>query len=94
VVVTTAEDDDDYRLNPRLDLVSGLAPDGVFAWGYGGAGPRRLGLALLADCLGDELALRHYIRFTEETIRQFPTDGPWSMRSEDIMQALEAMEST
>lgn len=34
-----------------------------FEFGYSGSGPAQLALAVLLDCLGDELAVRHYQDF-------------------------------
>jgi hypothetical protein len=72
-----------YRLSERNDLVN-HSPDGL-NWGYGGSGASQCALAILADCLGDALALKHYMTFkwtfvakwgnefiiTEEEIREW-----------------------
>lgn len=44
---------DAYPLSARNDLFN-HSPDG-FSWGYGGSGPAQLALALLADCLGNDV---------------------------------------
>lgn len=48
-VFVRSSDGSEKRLDPRLDLVN-HSPTG-FNWGYGGAGPAQLALALLADYL-------------------------------------------
>lgn len=54
------------ELNPRLDLRN-HSPTGL-SWGYAGSGPAQCALAILADCVGDELALKHYQRFKHEVV--------------------------
>ena len=43
------------------------SPDG-FNWGYSGSGPAQSALAILLDCLGKELALKHYQAFKFEFV--------------------------
>ncbi len=78
---------DDQPLDPRMDL--GRASDGGFEWGYEGAGPRRLALALLADhCSDAQQAFDNYPIFTETVIAEFKGDE-WSMTSDQIQAALD-----
>jgi hypothetical protein len=50
------------------------SPDGA-EWGYGGSGPAQLAVELLADATGDEeLAKRHYQRFTRKVVAGFERD--------------------
>jgi hypothetical protein len=79
---------DGQPLGLRLDLAN-KSPTG-FAWGYLGSGPAQLALALLADCVGDELALKHYQTFKERVVAQLP--APWTLTSEGIAQAVETCE--
>ncbi len=78
---------DDQPLDPRMDL--GQSSDGGFEWGYEGAGPRRLALALLADHCGDaQQAFDNYPVFTETVIADLKGDE-WSMTSDQIQAALD-----
>ncbi len=75
---------DGARLDPRLDLFN-HSPTG-FAWGYGGSGPAQLALAILADCLGDGLALERHQAFKWDVIGPLPIDRPWTL-TEDVVRA-------
>ena len=67
----------------------GQSSDGGFEWGYEGAGPRRLALALLADHCGDaQQAFDNYPVFTETVIAEFKGDE-WSMTSEQVQAAID-----
>ena len=78
---------DDQPLDPRMDL--GQSSDGGFEWGYEGAGPRRLALALLADHLGDaQQAFDNYPIFTETVIAEFKGDE-WALTSEQVQAAID-----
>lgn len=60
-------------LNPRFDLHN-HSPDG-FNWGYNGAGPTQLALALMADALGDDsVAVLWYMDFRREVVAHFHDD--------------------
>jgi len=61
---------DGEPLDPRLDLYP-HSLDG-FQWGYGGSGPAQLALAILADCLGDDVALRYYQQFKWDLVAHLP----------------------
>ncbi len=78
---------DGEPLDPRMDL--GQSSDGGFEWGYEGAGPRRLALAMLVDHCGDaQQAFESYPVFTETVIAEFKGDE-WSMTSEQIQAAID-----
>ena len=78
---------DGEPLDPRMDL--GQSSDGGFEWGYEGAGPRRLALAMLVDHCGDaQQAFENYPVFTETVIAEFKGDE-WSMTSEQIQAAID-----
>ena len=67
----------------RLDLQSRSSAG--FAWGYQGAGPTQLALALLADVVDDdELVLYHHQHFKLAVIAGLPPNRGWRMTSEDI----------
>lgn len=69
-------------LNPRLDLWD-YSPNG-FEWGYDGRGPAQLALALLADCLGDDMkALRFHQDFKRIVLVPLDYDH-WTLTDEDI----------
>jgi hypothetical protein len=75
-------------LNPRFDLRN-HSPTG-FEWGYGGSGPAQLALAILADCVGDELALQHYQEFKRAVIESLPRRH-WTLTSGQIEEALKTL---
>lgn len=62
-------------LDPRLDIAN-HSPDG-FNWGYAGSGPAQLALALLADAVGDEIALRCYHDLKTDVIAYLETGTHW-----------------
>ena len=78
---------DGKPLDPRYDLRK-IADH--FEWGYDGAGPRQLALALLADHFGSgDKAMGAYRRLTNALIESLHGDA-WSLTGERIDQALEA----
>ena len=82
---------DGVPLNPRLDLHN-HSPTG-FEWAYGGSGPAQLALALLADCVGDQLALQHYQEFKRAIVEALPRQH-WTLTSEQIEYALQSLPGT
>lgn len=47
-----------------------------FEWGYRGAGPHQLALAILLDFTGNEMrALSYHNQFVEDFVVNFPQDG-------------------
>jgi hypothetical protein len=80
------EDDDgtgriNYQELPlRLDLIN-KSPTG-FSWGYNGSGPAQLALALLADAIGDEEALKIYQSFKNYYVVVLPSE--WYAPAEEI----------
>jgi len=81
---------DNEPLKPRYDLRN-HSPDG-YQWGYGGSGPAQLALALLADCVGDEKALRFYQPFKWQTIANLPRGQSWHLDEVYIRAAVRALE--
>lgn len=78
---------DDQSLDPRMDV--GHSSYGGFEWGYEGAGPRRLALALLVDHSGDaQQAFDNYPVFTETVITELKGDE-WTLTSEQIQTAID-----
>ncbi len=77
---------DGTALDPRGDLDG---PSGTgFEWGYEGAGPGRLALAILADHFAsDGRALGDWRRFQKTVIATFATDE-WTLDSQAIDRAL------
>lgn len=75
---------DGLPLDPRHDLTS-HSPDG-FSWGYEGSGPSQLALAILADHLGPELAMKHYQQFKRDIIAGIPGGKDWLFDSALIDQ--------
>ena len=76
---------DGKPLDPRYDLKR-LSATG-FEWTYEGAGPAQLGLALLADHLGDD---RKAMALCEPFMRRVVADldNSWELNSADIDAAL------
>ena len=64
---------DGSELPWRLDLCN-HSPTGL-EWGFLGSGPAQLALALLADLLGDETALRYYQSFKRKVVARLPSVG-------------------
>jgi len=75
-------------LNPRLDLRKHSVTG--YEWGYGGSGPAQLALAILADCMGDEFALRHYQEFKRAVIQSLPRQD-WTLTSGQVLEALKTL---
>lgn len=59
-------------LQASLDIRS-HSPSG-FAWGYGGSGPSQTALAILIDCVGKDLAIKHYQEFKWQFVSKW-VDG-------------------
>jgi len=76
---------DSYPLNPRLDLRN-HSPTG-FEWGYGGSGPAQLAIAILADCIGEQLALLHYQEFKRLVVAAFAHER-WTLTEVEIREAI------
>ena len=81
---------DGEPLAPRLELIN-HSPTG-FEWGYGGAGPAQLALAILADHLGDREALRLHPDFKSYFVAALPEEG-WQFTSDDLDLILQKIES-
>ena len=79
---------DGVPLNVRFDLRK-HSPTG-FEWGYHGSGPAQLALALLADCVGDDLAVTLYQEFKRRVVANLPEDH-WTLTSEEIEQTVRAI---
>jgi len=75
-----------FPLNPRIDLWD-YTPNG-FEWGYDGRGPAQLALALLADCLGDDMeALRLHGDFKQAALVNLHFDQ-WTFSENEIRKLL------
>jgi hypothetical protein len=75
---------DSYLLPLRLDIVK-HSPTG-FEWGYGGSGPSQLALAILADCVSDEVALALHIKFKMQFVAKLHRDRPWKLGDKQVVQ--------
>jgi len=73
-----------HLLDLRLDLAN-HSPTG-FEWGYQGSGPAQLALAILADALGDEDALRLYQEFKRQIVSRVPRGLAWWGITQDYIQ--------
>ena len=68
VIVTVTSKKGPYFLTPKhSQLLKNHSPDG-FEYGYTGSGPSQLALALLADCCGDQTALKYYQTFKTDFV--------------------------
>ena len=82
---------DGKPLNPRLDLWN-HSPTG-FEWGYGGSGPAQLALALLADCLGNDVeAVLLHQDFKREVVASLRYPG-WQLTEDDLQKALAVLQA-
>ena len=60
--------------------------------GYGGSGPAQLALAILSDHLADDRqALDLYQRFKWAVVVELPRRRSWTLTSQDIDRAIEAI---
>ena len=76
---------DAESLNPRNDLRN-HSPTG-YEWGYGGSGPAQLALAILADSVGERLALEHYQEFKHLVVAGLPHKS-WVLTGEQVLEAV------
>ncbi|HEX9647424.1 MAG TPA: DUF6166 domain-containing protein [Alphaproteobacteria bacterium] len=77
---------DGVPLDPRLDLRVFSAAG--FEWGYDGAGPRQLALAIVADHFADvQVALGQHDRFRLNFVVAMRDDS-WSLTSREVERAL------
>ena len=74
-----------------------MSPDDEFAWGYGGAGPHALAVALLVHALrgrmdamcahlghmGENLVVGPFL---DDYIRKLPGDEPWELPQSEIVR--------
>jgi hypothetical protein len=72
VVTKQVDDRPPEALNLRLDL---RRHAGEANWGYSGSGPRQLATALLADVVGDGLAMEAAAKFKDEVLANLPREG-------------------
>ena len=79
----------DGRPLPLRHDLRNHSPTGA-EWGYGGSGPAQLALALLADVLGDELALDHYQKFKRRVVACLSREK-WQLTETDIRSRLEEL---
>ncbi len=88
--VTIEEESGNARPLPlRLDLAN-KSPTG-FSWGYSGSGPAQLALALLADVIGDEEALKMYQSFKSYFVAVLPAE--WYAPEEEIREMAQSLKS-
>lgn len=83
VTAEVVEGGNEYALSPRLDLRR-HSPTG-FEYGYEGSGPAQLALAILADFLDDESALRLYQEFKREIIGRMSAPS-WELTAAQITE--------
>jgi len=88
IVVTV----DGKPLDERQDIAT-ISPDG-FEWGFdGGAAPKQLALAILAEHFGDsQRALRYHETIAKEIIANFANEWVWT--GQDIDEAIAALDGS
>ena len=78
---------DGYPLDPKPSQeISNHSPDG-FSWGYGGAGPAQLALAILLLEAEPTVARKHYMDFKREVIAKLDRDS-FFLTSADVQEWL------
>jgi hypothetical protein len=78
-------------LNPRFDLWN-YHPLEAFEWGYCGAGPSQLSLALLADCLGDDhLSSLLSAGFRRTVVEKLDGDDEWVLYNYQIRRIVTSL---
>lgn len=80
VMVEDHEKGKTYQIDPRNDLRN-HSPDGL-NWGYGGSGAAQCALAILAHCVGDELAQEFYQDFKWNFVSKWGKS--WFISNRDI----------
>ena len=73
----------------RLDLWK-ISPSG-FNWGYGGAGPGQLALAVLAHAAGDEVARAEWDRFRHGFIKKLDIRQTVAFTASDVTAFLNGL---
>ena len=79
---------DGRPLSPRTDLYN-HSPTG-FEFGYAGSGPAQLALAILADCIGETLALEFYQEFKWAVVAQ-QSGNTFTLTEREIRQTIVAI---
>ena len=80
---------DNNPVDARLDLRN-HSPTG-FEWGYEGSGAAQLALAILADCVGDELAVQYYQGFKRRIVASLADKG-WTLSEEEIRETISSLQ--
>jgi Family of unknown function (DUF6166) len=84
VVHVIDECGDSSLLSVRLDLYR-HSPSG-FEYGYGGSGPAQLALAILADCMSDDIAISCHHKFKWKVIAKLDRSAPWVLKGQDVVK--------
>jgi hypothetical protein len=79
---------DGRPLPPRTDLCNHSSTG--FEFGYAGSGPAQLALAILADCIGEPLALEFYQEFKWAVIAQ-QRGKAFTLTERDVREAVVAI---
>lgn len=80
---------DGARLPPRTDIVN-ASVRGDFEWGYNGAGPTQLAVALLAHAVGDDAAAKHHRAMQNEYTSDWEDD--WAISSREIKNFVDSLQ--
>lgn len=71
----------------RMDLLD-RSPTGL-SWGYEGAGPSQLALAILAFVKDDDYALRWHTKYRHEVIASYDAEGPFQLSGSALQEWLD-----
>lgn len=84
----------EHDLPPRLDLAN-HSPSG-YEWGYLGSGPAQLSLAILAQCIADEDAVRLHQEFKTCYIAVLARGGneTWEIEEDAVVEWYQRQRST
>lgn len=75
---------DGEPLAPRTDLKQ--FSENHFEWGYEGNESRQLALAILANCVNDQIALQYCESFMREIVANFGNE--WEINEDQVRQAV------
>lgn len=74
-----------YAGQDKLDLRHDLMNHSrEFSVGYLGSGPSQTSLSILSHAMGDEFALKYYMRFRNDVIAKLNQKEDFALRSRDI----------
>ena len=87
VLVSGRDNENIMALPLRLDLLD-RSPMGL-SWGYEGAGPHQLALAILAFAKDDDYARLWHKKFLRDVIATYDPDGPFQLDGSSLREWLD-----